>query len=189
VIYRCADTSSTVTTFSAEEVDRAIAYSKQIIAIVPQIEIQVDAPPPSGASTDSRTARVSYFLDSARGDRDVAARIAAYCMCFETLFSTDTAGVSHRVAERTALFVGATGTERRAIYQDMKALYAIRSKLVHGSHIKGTALQSAPELSIRGDDYLRRCIRAILGDQTLLELFSGTNTDAIDHYFIERLFP
>jgi hypothetical protein len=184
-----ADCQLVPSTFSKVELDKAASYFKQLNDILPQIKWEFAAPRATGLVYESRIARTLYFIQAARGSSDIGVKIAYYCIGFESLFSTDTAGVSHRIAERTAVFVATTGTERRLAYRNVHALYGVRSKVVHGSTIKASNVAELFDLTKRGDEHLRQCVCRILAEPALLELFSTKKADAIDTYFVDLLFP
>lgn len=171
--------------FSRTEFDRAVEYFHQIQAIVPQKPENEEY---LTGLEGSRLARTIYFAQAARTTNDLLIRIAFYCMCFESLFSTDMAGVAHRVSERVAVFLGKSGAERRAIYDDVHKLYGTRSTVVHGSEIKSSKVSGLVEVTVRGDDYLRRCLAKILADEALQELFAG-KPEGISQHFVNELFP
>jgi hypothetical protein len=177
------------THFTRSEVDRAVEYYRQVDTVLPKTKPALEEESTSGVIHESRIGRTLYFVQAARNAGDIAVKIAFYCICFESLFSTDTSGVSHRVAERAATFLGKTGTARRSIYSDVHELYGIRSKVVHGSPIKPSKLSEIVALTRRGDEHLRGCIRRILDEAPMLDLFSKRSSDAIQDHFLNELFP
>ncbi len=181
-----ADCELRTTHFTAVEWERAIAFLRQLDAAIPKLpqnERRV-----SGLIHESRLARTLYTLQAARNTSDLLVKIAFYCMCLEALFSTDKEGITYRIAERTALFLGNDGPERRAILEDVTKLYATRSKVVHGDLVKKTQLPDLLERVKRGDDYLRRCLTKIMADNALLHLFTKKPSEAIVEHFKAQVF-
>jgi hypothetical protein len=60
----------------------------------------------------SRISRATRFIGSARLDRHPAIKVAHYCSALESLFSTDSSELTHKLSERVALFYGITVTMR-----------------------------------------------------------------------------
>jgi hypothetical protein len=143
--------------FNAEEFERAVAFYRQFDGVIPKLPYTQKRI--SGLTHDSRLARTLYFLQAGRNTSDLLIKIAFYCMCLESLFSTDKEGITYRIAERTALFIGSNGLERRKIFEDVAKLYGTRSKVVHGDLVKHRQLPDLIERVKRGDGYLRSCLR------------------------------
>jgi hypothetical protein len=173
--------------FSKDEFDKGVSFYRKLNAVIPKVP--QDETRISGLIHDSRIARTLYFLQAGRNTADLLVRIAFYCMCLESLFSTDKAGVTHRVSERTAVFLGRDGTARRAIYADIHTLYSTRSTVVHGAHVKPNKLPELIQLTRKGDEYLRRCLTQVLDDPALLDLFTKGAAKAVDNHFVDSLFP
>ena len=53
-------------------------------------------------------------------------------IALEALFGSDTE-IAHRISQRIAYYTGSDPDERMATYDESKALYTLRSKLVHGA--------------------------------------------------------
>lgn len=176
-----ADCELRVIAFTRAEFEAALGFYEQFDRIIPKLPH--DEKRVSGLIHDSRVVRTLYFVQAARATADLLVKIAFYCMCLESLFSTDKEGITYRVAERNAFFIGNHGPERRAIFDDVSRLYNTRSKVVHGDLVKKAQLPDLFERVKRGDDYLRRCLTKILGDPAMLELFSSkANEDIIEHF-------
>jgi hypothetical protein len=109
-------------------------------------------------------------------------------MCLESLFSTDKEGITYRIAERTALFLGTSGPERRRILTDVTKLYGTRSSVVHGDVVKPAQLPDLIERVKRADDYLRACLTKVLRDPPMRDLFSSQPEEAIVEHFKAQVF-
>ena len=57
-----------------------------------------------------------YHLQAARNHRDLGFKIACYCSFFESLFSTDTAELSHQLSQRIAFFLHDEPEKRVELY-------------------------------------------------------------------------
>lgn len=177
--------------FTRIELDQALAYVEKIHSVLPKVGINEPIPHQTGANADARITRVLYFLQSGRRENDIAIKIAFYAICFESLFSTDMAGVAHRVAERAATFITKSGSDRQRAYRDVHHLYDARSRVVHGSTIgkKKMAVPTLIEVAKRCDEHLRQCIRRILNDDTVRPYFINKSDDEIRDHFLSELFP
>jgi hypothetical protein len=183
-----ADCDRVSTPFTKEEVNEAVAFYRQLEGIIPTVEWKSAEPRTSGLIIKSRFLRALYFAQAARASADIGVKIAFYCICFESLFSTDRDALSHRIAERAAVFIE-TAVDRRTIYQDIKTLYGIRSTVVHGDPLNKERLAEFREIAKKADGRIRRTFQQILADPTLLELFTTKNSAAIESHFLDRLFP
>jgi len=128
--------------------------------------------------------RISYFVNSARDCSDLSVKVAHYSTCLEILFSTDSSEISHELAERVALFLGQTFEERKRIFNRVKGLYSVRSKVVHGDVFSKASLGRLREISLDADDLLRQLLRLILDSDELCALFEGSK-EAREEYFID----
>jgi hypothetical protein len=128
--------------------------------------------------------RVSYFLNLARDCSDLSVKVAHYATCLEILFSTDSSEISHKLAERVALFLGHTFEERKQLFNRIKSLYSVRSKVVHGDVFTKASVRKLREISLDADDLLRQLLRLILDSDALCALFEGSK-EAREEYFID----
>jgi len=133
----------------------------------------------------SRFERAFYFMQAARASSDLGVKIANYCVCFETLFSTDVQELSHKLGERIACFLEKDLTNRISVFQKIKKAYAVRSKVIHGS--KGS-LKAAPQIkeaSVSCDNIVRRIFLQIIEGPSLQKYFWGAASDKdLEDYFI-----
>jgi hypothetical protein len=129
-----------------------------------------------------RSGRAMQFVVAARRAQDLAFKIANYCSALETLFTTDSSELAHKLAERVAFFLGERGENRRKIFTMVKNAYNIRSKLVHGDTLKQNQIDALPALSSECDQALRRILWEIFLSDDLKKIFDAHN-DAIEEYF------
>ena len=134
----------------------------------------------------SRIGRALLFVKQAREARNLAYKITNYCAALETLFTTESAELSHKLAERTAYFIS-SAPERLTIYKVLKKAYSIRSKLTHGSSLEQKSILEIPDISIATDKIIRRVFEKVIFDDKILELFDSRNSK-IDEYFENLVF-
>jgi len=130
----------------------------------------------------ARSGRAMQFVVAARLAQDLAFKIANYCSALETLFTTESTELAHKLAERVAFFLGERGHNRRAVFATIKNAYNVRSKLVHGDTLKQTQIERLPALSTECDVNLRTILREIFNSEELKKIFDAHN-DAIEEYF------
>ncbi|HEX5701899.1 MAG TPA: hypothetical protein VFX97_01615 [Pyrinomonadaceae bacterium] len=128
--------------------------------------------------------RATFFADSARDCTDLSVKISHYMTCLEVLFSTGSSEIVHKLAERIALFLGGNYEERRLLFNRVKKLYNIRSKVVHGDVMGSTAARTLADVSRDADSLVREVLRRIIDSTELLDLFEGDKTTRED-YFID----
>ena len=136
----------------------------------------------------ARTGRALEFVTAARESPNLAVKLANYCSALETLFTTDAAELAHKLAERTALFLGERGHDRRAVFATVKRAYSIRSKTVHGDTLAQKQLDDLPALSVSYDSLLRAVLNAILDDEALrTQVFDVHATEPLEEFFQKLL--
>jgi hypothetical protein len=135
----------------------------------------------------ARTGRAMQFVVAARRAQDIAFKIAHYCGALETLFTTESTELAHKLAERVAFFLGERGHNRRVVFAKIKNAYGVRSKLVHGDTLKPSQIAELPALSAECDVYLRTILREIFNSEDLKKIFDSHN-EAIEDYFSHLIF-
>ncbi|WP_320151133.1 HEPN domain-containing protein [uncultured Tolumonas sp.] len=134
----------------------------------------------------NRASRAIYMLNLARGEPDLAIKIAHYCAALETLFATSQSELTHQLSERVACFVHNAGDERLELYKFIKQTYSIRSTVVHGSTLPEKKASELNAISCRCDDILRDILYKILNSDQLLSLFNQT-TNTFDETMIRMV--
>lgn len=71
----------------------------------------------------SRFGRALQFINSARHSPNITIKISQYCSALETLFTTDSAELSHKLSERVAFFLAQAGFNRVDVFKTVKAAY------------------------------------------------------------------
>jgi hypothetical protein len=133
---------------------------------------------------NSRLARVFHFLEVARFEGNPVFKIAHYCTCFETLFSTSSTELSHKLSERIASFIDCPIEKKFDVYQEIKSAYNVRSKVVHGDNLSNNQVDSLSLISENCDKYLRTILRKVLDSDDLKRVFEFKN-DALEDYFVK----
>ena len=134
----------------------------------------------------SRIGRALLFVKQAREARNLAYKISNYCSALETLFSTDSAELSHKLSERTAFFLSKE-FNKIDTYKTVKKAYSIRSKLTHGDCLEQKQIDLLEGISTNIDNILRVIFNKILIDDNLLDVFDSNN-NKIDAHFESLIF-
>lgn len=134
-----------------------------------------------------RSRRALEFVDSARLAPNIGFKIAHYISAFEALFSTNPSELSHKLSERVAFFLGTYGYSKREVFQNMKAAYDVRSKLVHGATLSDTKIKDMLKISSCCDTYLRKIMNLLFGETNLKEKID-VSPNALDDFFDEMMF-
>jgi len=135
----------------------------------------------------ARSGRAMRFVRAARGAPDLAFKIAHYCSAFESLLTTESTELSHKLSERAAFFLGARGHDRLQVFRIMKKAYTVRSKLVHGDTLPPRQIDELPGLALDLDGYLRTMLNAIFESDELRKVFDS-HSDAVEEYFAQLIF-
>lgn len=72
----------------------------------------------------------------------------SFCMALEAVASTTSSEITHILAERCALLMERSSEGRLRAYEEVKALYALRSKIVHGRSTPRTGPITSETLAI-----------------------------------------
>lgn len=135
----------------------------------------------------TRFDRFLSFITSSRKTPYPSLKIAQICSALESLFSTSTGELTHRLSERVAHFLGGSAQDMESRYQFMKRAYGIRSQVTHGSHIKQSDIEASPYISKGLQDICREIVFVVLRDSTKQSVVYGTN-ELIEDYFRKELF-
>lgn len=131
----------------------------------------------------SRSARALHYVRAARTSQNLAFRISHYCSALESLFSTTTSELSHRLSERVAFYLGEFGRNRREVYANVKKAYEVRSSLTHGGTLRPQKISELHDISQTCDSYLRQIFSSVFtSDMRVTELFD-VEAAKIDAYF------
>lgn len=137
--------------------------------------------------TYSRFARFYHFLDTSRRTPYEAIKIAHCCSALESLFSTDTVELSHRLSERVAFLFAKNGSDAETVYQFIKDCYAVRSSVTHGSPVPTKFSKGLEAQSENLQEHMRRLVFIITENKALLNTLNGSN-EGIELYFRKLIF-
>jgi hypothetical protein len=145
--------------FSLKELDIALSFhedgTRELIAfdesVVKATLIKKGTP---------RFTLANLFLQTARVQGDLGIKISHYCTAFETLFSTNSFELTHKLAERLACFLSNEPSKRMELFNSIKTIYGLRSSVVHGSSIK-KSYEHVIEFSQLADQLLREVLTKI----------------------------
>jgi hypothetical protein len=138
-------------------------------------------------ATVPRLKRAFYFLSSARTNRDLGMKIAMYCSLLESLFSTDSNEITHKISHRIAIFLADHPKERCELFKRVKDAYGIRSKVVHGDSLGKSASNDIANISRDADEICRRVLNKIISDANLIIQFNA-DKKSLDDYFLRSSF-
>lgn len=106
-----------------------------------------------------------------------------YAVCLEVLFSTNATELSHKLAERCAFFLEDNPSSRLRVYELVKNIYRVRSKVFHGDILKPADVATLASLSVASDDLLRSVMRKVYEHEDNAALFLD-KPDLFDDYFL-----
>jgi hypothetical protein len=129
----------------------------------------------------TRLRRCLNLLDHARTVGDIGLRVVMYVSCLETLFSTDASELAHKLAERVAWFVGEGTSHRMEVFNSVKRVYGVRSKVIHGDVPKGEGEKLVIEAK-SADNLLRKIVNKIYGHPENAALFSSDRPSFEEHF-------
>jgi len=150
-------------TLSNNDADALARFLSHIVPVMPD-PFKMDQ-----ATTDVGIAHARYvdaLFQTGTPDRQITSAITA----LEAIFLRKEPELTHRLAQRAAMFLKFLGPERnaKAIYSSVVRGYKIRSNFIHGGSLKGKDLPEATTLAPVLLDYARRCVLARLQLQSLI---------------------
>lgn len=135
----------------------------------------------------TRFNRFLSFMASSRTMKHPSLKIAQICSALESLFSTSSSELTHRLSERVSHFLGGSSATMEERYQFMKKAYGIRSQVTHGSHIKASDIEASSGISQSLQDLCREIVFMVLRDPEKEDVVYGSN-EKIEDYFRKQLF-
>lgn len=147
------------------------------LASVPEMEFNKGAPSQFNFlqyNSINRITRALLFLDRARSNSMLPQKIAFYISILECLFTLDNIELSHKVSERTALFLGGESELKMKRYDLIKDAYKVRSQYVHGANLsKNSDVRSnLVAISTELDEVIRLVLLKVVFEQS--EIFLDT---------------
>ncbi len=106
-------------------------------------------------------------------------RFLIFWLALESLFGPEDAReITFRLSQRVAFFLANDSSEARQIFEEVKASYEWRSKVVHGLRLRKLTEEKSLELIGGLEEIVRRSILKILGDTTLRDRFESRDREA-----------
>jgi hypothetical protein len=138
-------------------------FLKDIIPLLPD-PFQMD-----DATTDVGIAHARYvdaLFQTGPPERTITSAITS----LEALFLRNEPELTHRLGQRTAMFLKLLGptSDAKEIYSNMKEGYRIRSTFIHGGSLKTKDRPQASVLAPVIVEYARRCVLARLQQQSAI---------------------
>jgi hypothetical protein len=91
--------------------------------------------------------------------------------------------LSYKLSERVAWLLVDSPAARRKVFEDVRMLYGIRSRVLHGDGLPPREIAKLQELAVLADSYVRRVARAAREHPDLRELIKRNNSEALDEFF------
>lgn len=138
-------------------------------------------------SDENRIGRAIHYITLARSQSILPNKISFYTAFLETLFTTDSTEISHKVSERAAKFLGGEFETIKDNYILFKSAYDIRSKYMHGQKLnkkyKNAGMQKIVEVSNIIDILCREILSRVLIEYS--QIFSSYTEKQLDEWFID----
>ena len=178
-----------ITTYSNDEIVEALNYFDFLFSIT--LNKEKGGLDHTGAEAN-RINRAYYFIDLARKTYDIGTKVSLHCSAFECLFSVATAELTHRLSETIANFIGENFEEKKDYYKQIKGIYELRSSVTHGTGISKKLFNNNEEglnkIDSNCDNIMRLCLRKIISDESLKELYFENNSNKIGDFFLDLIF-
>lgn len=116
--------------------------------------------------------RALYYLDGSLMAALWHTRFVMLTTVLESLFTTGTQEIGHKMAERVAWFLADDPQKRRSIFDGMKRIYQVRSQITHGAELdRKVQGEYSKELMHELEMRVQAVLRKVLQDETLLAAF------------------
>lgn len=173
------------TKFSQEEIEQAFHYHQRVTSISVNLHLNPVGTGPSEFglirpgglesilyNTTNKIEKTLIYLQIARSNSFLPLKISFYVAIFEALFTTDKDELSHKISERTALYLKGTKDEKKEVFRIVKSAYDVRSKFLHGQSLtnKNKKLDQLIKISLDVDNLLRRLLKIIIFEDSQLFL-------------------
>jgi len=178
------DLKTTLVQFSqAEILGQYAKFGKELWSIeAGDLESQIVA-----AYRQGRLERAFQFLGSARGTVNIFVKIAHYCSALEALFCSDSNEISHKLAERIAVFLETSSPMRVRLFRQIKEAYGLRSKVIHGAKPRCEA-EDLLRICATLDEVVRRVLNRIIAKDDWKSFFETANAEVFEKRFLEMQF-
>ena len=136
-------------------------------------------------TNSTRISRTLSYVSRAQMSVDPAEKIAFYCTALETLFSTSQSELAHQIAERVAVISSQDAGARNDRYWFVKECYTTRSKYLHGSPQKDSAVEDIFKKVSKLDDLVRSSIHSALSDRAFMSALESEKS--LDEFMIRKI--
>lgn len=124
------------------------------------------------------------YLGKALIERMWESRYIFHWIVMEAIFGPeDSREMTYRLSLRTAHFLGTTRQERERLFEQTKAGYGWRSKLVHGAKLHRLTPEKSGELMVTLETLIRRSLLRILEDAEFIQAFDQKDREE----FLDKL--
>jgi len=113
----------------------------------------------------NRVERAILFMGTVRAAAFIPMKIALGMNVLECLFSDTSSGdIIHKIAERTAFYIGDSTEDRITSFKLVKDAYNVRSKYFHGQKLdkKEYNASKLEDISVKTDNLLRRVLTNVI---------------------------
>lgn len=144
----------------------------------------------SGKSQPNRFLIAILYFEITQQRYQAFERYTNAMIVLENFFNTRSLEVTYQISERAAFFLGGNDSRKKnEIFENIKKLYAIRSKIVHGQENPFKELNDKPMLLDQLEAYCREIFIKILSDDNLFQIYTAKKSSAkIDSYFKDLIF-
>ena len=154
--------------------EKDLGVAKRVLPVVLQLAENPD--------NNHRIINSLYCYEISAGTRFRKVRFAIVLMALESLFSTQSQELAQTLSFRVAWFLGQDIPQREQLFEVMKDLYKLRSKIVHGDKLKRTEGERLDKRLIQAEDIVRESLLRILQDAKLVSVFISGSEKLEKHF-------
>lgn len=138
----------------------------------------------------SRIERAFYLIQTARAQGYLPERISIFTSLLETLLSTSSNEVTHKLKERVAWLLGKNFEIREEIFNDMGVIYGIRSHHVHNSTVPKNANTQEKLIGYSRllETYVRDTLVKILTEESIYTFYQKNDKGKYDDSELDNFF-
>jgi len=133
----------------------------------------------------NRVANALNFYETGYRMNSGEMRFILFATSLESLFVTSNRGVSRQFRERISRFLAQAPPEQQKLENICRAIYNLRSSIVHGQAFDGAGRPSFDRLMFEIQEIGRRSLRKVLWNDILFATFQGSAVDL--GHFLEQL--
>ena len=175
--------------FTGEEILKAKELNEKIFIRESQLkEFELKPQITETIYSAKRIERSFYFLEVARSESFLPLRISNFVTVFETLLSTSSSEVTHKLKERLAWILGGNVDERIHIFKLVGDIYSIRSNCVHGNTMpkRYRTEDKMADLCVEVEQLVRTLLLKLISDEDLYALYDRDNDEEIEKWLNEK---